>query len=144
MKNDNADISWHFFITKEIFVSMSVLAKFHDMMNMSTDFCNLFRKLYLENILYDIDISYLAVDSYYLMGFRSRLPTLSIWQPVKLNEEKVWSRKVWRGGRLGGKDGYGNLCMLSSSYHKLALNWSEFFWNAKTFIQTKLQASKQY
>ena len=45
------------------FVSMSVLAKFHDMMNMSTDFCNLFRKLYLENILYDIDISYLAVDS---------------------------------------------------------------------------------
>ena len=107
-------------------------------------FFNSFNISYLQKYLYDIDISYLAFDSNYLMGFRSRLPTLSIWQPVKLNEEKVWSRKVWRGGRLGGKDGYGNLCMLSSSYHKLALNWSEFFWNANTFIQTKLQDSRQY
>ena len=137
LKNYNVDTCWHFIITENIFVPMSAMSKLHDMMRKSTYFCNFFNILYLQKYLYDIDISYLAFDSNYLMGFRSRLPTLSIWQPVKLNEEKVWS-----GGRLGGKDG--NLCMLSSSYHKLALNWSEFFWNAKTFIQTKLQASKQY
>ena len=94
MKNDNADISWHFFITKEIFVSMSVLAKFHDMMNMSTDFCNLFRKLYLENILYDIDISYLAVDS-----------RLTIWwgfalgcQLCQSGSQSSWMKKKCEAG----------------------------------------------